>query len=129
LLHDASLPNDCEGLSIVSMRPLFVGTLLFALILHPSATAAQSANEMLQGCSDFLSRASTRDFLRQGMCLGIIQGLAHGNGPACVPHGISNEQMIRVVLAFVQTVPERLNENFISLASDALTQVWPCKPL
>jgi hypothetical protein len=109
------------------MRPLLLCALLITFVLWTAAVFAQPANEVLQGCRDFLSRQSTRDFLRQGVCLGTVQGLAHAQSLACVPKGISNEQMIRVVLAFAETVPHRLQENFTSLASDALTQIWPCR--
>jgi hypothetical protein len=50
-------------------------------------------------------------------------------GPAikvCPPSNSTNYQGVRVVLKFMDDRPERLNEEFVGLAVDALQKVWPC---
>jgi Rap1a immunity proteins len=45
----------------------------------------------------------------------------------CPPQKATNEQFIRVVVAYIDKHPEMTHEPFESLALVALAEAWPCK--
>jgi hypothetical protein len=91
-----------------------------------------SGNAVMPGCRSLLEERQAVWF-KEGQCLGIIRGLADSfylppPSPFCVPHGATNEQMVRVVVSYIDRHPEKMHLNFTNLAYNALREAWPCKP-
>src|SRR5262245_18516067 len=113
---------------------------LAAALLPQSADAQryghESANDMVPNCKKFLAPREGPDNRTpawgQGVCRGIIPPL---NEPSqfspphlrsCSPDGVTSGQAVRVVLAYIERRPQRMHENFKSLAIEALHEAWPC---
>jgi hypothetical protein len=45
---------------------------------------------------------------------------------SCAPDNATNNQLMRVVLAYIEVRPQRMNEEFMKLAVEALRSAWPC---
>jgi hypothetical protein len=122
--------------------------LALGLALALTATAAgaaedtkfyQSANFWLRYCKAWLDDAGGplgQDApIRLGICVGEVGGVAYAasaappSAPSCVdiPGGANYEQMVRVVIAYIEARPSRMHENFDLLALEALRTTWPCK--
>jgi hypothetical protein len=62
-------------------------------------------------------------------CLGVVQTFVN----FCQPTGVSFQsldmvsRMLSVVIAYIEARPQRQHEDFVPLANEALTAVWPCK--
>jgi hypothetical protein len=46
---------------------------------------------------------------------------------ACIPKEITNEQLVRVVVASIEKFPATMHENFSALARAAIVAAWPCR--
>jgi Rap1a immunity proteins len=135
------------------MRSVIFGTLLALTVT--AATAAEdieSANRMLPGCKGFVANTITsrNDALMMGLCLGTVGAIAFmaqnsdvaisalsGEGQAMllkgsrrcadIPSGVTNGQMVRVVVRYIEARSNRIHEPFHSLALEALLDAWPCR--
>ena len=47
---------------------------------------------------------------------------------ACPPANVTYNQTIQIVTAYINARPQRIQERFIDLATEALHDAWPCKP-
>jgi hypothetical protein len=108
--------------------------LLGVLTLNTSAVAAEdsrSAASMLPHCKAWLD-PSTRDAIGGG-CIGIVGTLSFVSRVLdeglkfCHPSAVSPEQMLGKVIEFVETHPERVQEDFRLLALTAMHDAWPCQ--
>ena len=108
--------------------------ILACLILASSSNAmAQSqdeysANARLPGCRGFVSQTPS-DF-HQGICFGTIVGVSKVLSTTqylCTPVGVTMNQMIRVVIRWIEARPQRMHESFAGLAAEALLDAWPCR--
>ena len=45
----------------------------------------------------------------------------------CMPSGVTYEQGVRIVIAYIEARPQRMHESFGLLALEALTAASPCK--
>jgi hypothetical protein len=45
----------------------------------------------------------------------------------CPPKGSTGGQAVRVVIKYIDSRPERLHEDFLDLAAEALRTAWPCR--
>ena len=95
----------------------------------PQPTAKTSTAEwVMVGCRALVANDSKDEF-RQGVCVGEVAGIAAGAEiakQACVPDGASNQQLVTVVMQFIDAHSQRLQEPFSVLALEALGIVWPC---
>jgi hypothetical protein len=130
-------------------RRLIVATLAAAVLVGPAQTQEDpgSGNYMLPLCKTWLRMMSNdRDiimnemragnakpggivmyFMQAGMCAGEVIGISEVLGAkACIPNGVTNEQLVRVVVAFVEEHPADIHENFSVLAGVAMVSAWPC---
>jgi hypothetical protein len=90
--------------------------------------SALSANNWLPLCKGYLAGGDNkRDLMSQGYCAGAVYGIAF-EGCARVPNDVTLEQMVRVVVRYVEARPQRMHEPFVLLAHEALIDAWPCKP-
>jgi hypothetical protein len=120
------------------MRTAIVcGALALAVTTAVAQTAVvedyNSANLMLPGCKTALTAQVDRSFLA-GMCVGYVRAIAvftatPRDSVLCTdpPAGVTPEQMIGVVVRYVEARPQRMHEPFMWLATDALLDAWPCR--
>ena len=65
-----------------------------------------------------------------GMCAGVVIGISQTLrmfGLACPANSVSNEQLVRLVVAEIEKHPEQMSEKFSVLASEVIMAAWPCK--
>jgi hypothetical protein len=124
-----------------------------ALVLTITAAPAaeedmNSANFIVPGCRAFMDQKPQDDLLRQGLCTGIVRGIAamgtfmnfsldlhplpendYRRRGLCMdaPDEITLGQELRVVVAYIEARPERMHESFEWLALQALRTAWPCR--
>jgi hypothetical protein len=88
-----------------------------------------SANQVMQGCREFIDRTDRNLFL-QGQCGGIVAtifyfGRTHFG--ICRPAGVNFGQALKLVVGYVDERPERMQEDFENIALEALQRAWPCR--
>jgi hypothetical protein len=118
------------------MRSRFIGLTMLALTAtaaHP-ASSYHSANTNLPGCKNLLLEEekilSREQNFRTGRCAGILLGISYfasSLARICWPEGITNDQITRVVVSYIDRRPERWHEDFRDLALEAMRDAWPCK--
>ena len=64
--------------------------------------------------------------LMEAWCRGVIDGLSFVSTYSCIPKGATNDQIKRVVVAYMNSKPDRLHYPFKVLAIEALSAAWPC---
>jgi hypothetical protein len=131
-----------------------ISGLLLGAALALTATAAEaaedvdSANYVMQGCRAVMGRDSHDEPIRQGYCMGTVNGIVlmghymnsslqsfplpqddYRRRRLCidVPDEAPLSQEIRVVIAYIDARPARMHEPFYQLALEALRTAWPCK--
>lgn len=113
-------------------------TLLFlAMILTGTAVWAQTPYDLSDGRDlQALCEASTKDAslnaLAHTFCLGYIRGVAEQAGliksaNACVPRGISDEDMKKAVSRFLQQNPKYLRQKASAVITAAMQAAYHCK--
>jgi hypothetical protein len=65
-------------------------------------------------------------FMQAGMCAGEVVGISEMLTGVCIPTEVSNEQLVRVVVAGIEKRPQDMHKSFSVLAAVALTLAWPC---
>ena len=69
-----------------------------------------------------------------GECLGIVGAILYFSrdfpfsSAACPPANVTYNQAIQIVTAYINARPQRIQERFVDLATEALHDAWPCKP-
>jgi hypothetical protein len=125
-------------------------TIICAALMALATTAAgaaeanrASANAIMPGCHSALNSKSFDNIYGQGLCMGLVTGIGRTMEAvaaglrlqpdpvlnlicADVPVGVTNGQMLRVVIAYIDARPTRMHENFNDLALEALSDAWPC---
>jgi Rap1a immunity proteins len=68
---------------------------------------------------------------RTALCFGIINSLSYIGQQfgTCLPAGTTSRQAVSVVVQYIDGHPEKIHENFNSLAVEALREAWPCLEL
>jgi hypothetical protein len=87
-----------------------------------------TANDIMPGCRAYAAqsdRVPAHDTFSAGMCVGTMTALSRW-ADVCPPNGVTFEQAIRVIVAYIDARPARLHENFVDLAREALVAPWPC---
>jgi Ssp1 endopeptidase immunity protein Rap1a len=110
----------------------------------PSAASAgddkqNSANYIMGGCRSKLRHyegvvnpGDHRWIMIGGECTGMVEALVWAARAFeephkfCPPDDVVAEQVVRVVVAYVDAVPQRAHEHFLVLALEALRKAWPC---
>jgi len=84
---------------------------------------ATTANFIMPGCRAFLGPA-----LQQDRCVGIVEGLIFASkGAVCPPRTSTTAQAVQIVVNYIDSRSTRQNDNFFTLALEALKTTWPCK--
>src|SRR5262245_26071851 len=55
-----------------------------------------------------------------GLCMGLVAGANYVDAKSCAPEEVTNSQLVRLVLAYVEVRPQRLDEEFVKLVVEAL---------
>ncbi len=97
-----------------------------------------SADYIMRGCRTAVlpitfsnTVESKEDASRTALCFGIINALSyvgHDFG-ACLPVDTTSRQAVSVVVQYIDGHPEKIHENFNSLAVEAMREAWPCLDL
>jgi hypothetical protein len=122
---------------------LFGVALALTITATPAAEAPSGANVILPGCRAFVDRNSRDNLMLQGFCVGTVNGIAFATGALrefpplnddvrrelCSngPDTATNDQLVRIVIAYIEARPERMHEPFERLAAEALVAAWPCR--
>ncbi len=130
------------------MRRLMV--MMFVLAAFgpaPRAHAEQnlgSANYMLPLCKTWLKVAdkdvetmknifrtdAVGRLISAGMCAGVVSGILETMRMfelSCPPEGVTNDQLVRMVVTEIERQPEKMHEDFIVPASAVMMVSWPCR--
>ena len=98
-----------------------------------------SASEGLRQCRYFMSYnisiPNNTVAENVGSCMGAMEVIFYYNKSKyiCEPKSfnfhtdLNINNMVKVVVGYIQSRPTRLEENFYSVALDALSEAWPCK--
>ena len=121
------------------MRVLFIVLVGALLSLLPMSGAAEesslSGKDLRQYCEAVLQGHAPQSF-EAGIWVGTLQTLRYiqplldpryGKADYCLPPGLPSEQEAQVVVTYLQSHPERLQEEGRTVALDALHQAFPCK--
>ena len=86
-----------------------------------------SAGYVMPGCREFIGADTGNAHLR-GYCVDLVIGVARdAYAPRiCLPREVTDEQIVRVVVQYIDSQPARLHEDFVVLAMEALRKTWPC---
>jgi len=105
--------------------------LVVAMMTNYSPAFAEntvSADSVMVGCRAWLLSSTPLELsMRAGFCAGLVEGIGFAGVGICFPNGVTNGQIIRVVVKYIDDRPARLNEDFRALALEALRAAWPCK--
>jgi hypothetical protein len=113
---------------------MLMWAVLAVLAWNAPSTAAEdprSAGFMLPHCKAGLD-PNTRDAIGGG-CIGIVGTLSFVSHVLdeglkfCQPNAVSPEQLLGKVIDFIETHPERMQEDFRLLALTAMHEAWPCR--
>lgn len=127
--------------SRISSRKILIGRVfLLATALHGSSATAITAIELLEGCRETFKPAEADAFMA-GRCIGYLEGgltgLELANDAAkkmkppvalgfCLPDKVTNGQMARVLVSYLERNPARLHEPTLGLYLRALVEAFPC---
>ncbi|UQW74382.1 Rap1a/Tai family immunity protein [Pseudomonas avellanae] len=120
------------------MKIFFVLMVIVGMLGSGTAMAV-TGNELSEQC-----QASIKDptppskYFASGVCAGYVNGMIDGIHIAkvlspdrvdvCFPdHGFTSFQAVKVVQRYLDTHPERLNEDAMVLTSMAFKQAFPCQ--
>ncbi len=110
------------------MRSILFGIAALALAVTTASAEdfKHSANYFMPHCRNLISATPPGSFL-EGRCGGIIEGINYMDGSVCSPKEVTGEQLVRVVVAYIDARPARMHESFPHLVVEALRDAWPCK--
>jgi hypothetical protein len=105
-----------------------------------AADARFDGNELLPQCQSYIKLIDgekTNDFFSAGVCAGFVQGVSNTvyfysdevkkNQKFCKPDGVTNAQLVRIVVKYLKDNPKDLNEGRMTLVWTALMDAYPCK--
>lgn len=116
------------------MRILFL--LVFCLwssVSFGQTFTSATANYVLTGCRTYLALieggpAEARYAIPMAFCEGSIDAVVSlSDNRLCIPRKVKENQIVRVVIQYLDERPERHHESFALLALEALAAAWPCK--
>jgi hypothetical protein len=105
-----------------------------------AADATFDGNELLGQCQSYIKLIDgerTTDYFSGGVCAGFVQGISETvyfysdglkkNEKFCKPDGVTNAQLVRIVLKYLKDNPKDLNQARMGLVWSALMDAYPCK--
>jgi hypothetical protein len=131
-----------------SLPGIVVIAAIITALGSPAAARAEenlaSSNFMLPLCKTWLRMTVDRDkeesarilktepikLTSAGMCAGVVIGIFESLRVfqfSCPPDGVTNEQLVRMVVSEIEKHPEKLHEDFVVPVSAVMLGTWPCK--
>ena len=111
-------------------------TLVLSMQTASAVQAQQSAEELLWGCTKLGPYSDDVKYFNQIMCISYISGahdmlrmLSDGfkANLICTPKdGLSNDQLVRVVVKWIEKNPERMHESARMAILSAIGEAFPC---
>ena len=97
-------------------------------LAQPEPATVATANFVMPGCREAEINRTEDIAYKRGLCMGIVSAIGGADLVLgmCRPANVTNFQMIRVVVKYIDDRPERQHENFRVLAIEALRAAWPC---
>ncbi|MFV3283168.1 Rap1a/Tai family immunity protein [Pseudomonas sp. NY15356] len=99
------------------------------------SAAGHDGNELLRNCKEFIKDGSF-DALLAGECTGLIRGVAStvyfysgdlkNDEKFCMPDDVTNGQVARIVIKYLEDNPKILNRPDMALVWEALIDAYPC---
>jgi Rap1a immunity proteins len=95
----------------------------------------ESANALLPYCKNVLVDRQRGGFevgWATGLCQGMIVTVSYvardmpEHLRSCKPDKVTNAQLVRVVISYVEARPERMHKDIRALAIEAFRHAWPC---
>jgi hypothetical protein len=87
---------------------------LISTFLFTASALAVTGNQ-LKECSEAFF---------EGYVVGATDGVHFG---ACIPEGVTNDQVYEVVRKYLKDHPEELHLHAVTLIKKAFIKAWPCK--
>ena len=115
------------------MKTLLMAVAVVGMLGSGAAMAEGGGESLLRYCkSAILDKKDLGDAFGSGYCLGIITAVGELLPPAdasviCVPSGVNNKQMARIVVKYLEQNPEQLHKNATTLTIMATKKAFPCK--
>lgn len=116
-----------------AMKTAMLTATLWVIATVAHAQTLDNGNMMIDGCAAAVDPHDKTNALGQGFCLGVVtavSGVASLYPQAlgiCAPRGVTNGEVARVALKYMQQHPEYLHEPFTLLTLAAMRRTWPCK--
>lgn len=106
--------------------------------LVSGSAMAVDGNELLSWCKGAISEKKTKSYgFDTGYCLGVIgtvgdliTSINHDLGPnlqICIPAGVKNGQIARILVKYLEQNPEKLHNNATTLTIMATQRAYPCE--
>ena len=93
----------------------------------PEVRPHETATSRMPGCRAWLAKQLTnQELIHASFCIGMVEGL-HYVAPGLCPPLPTVDEMVRVVVQYIDARPERHHEKFKVLALEAMRKAWPCK--
>jgi hypothetical protein len=123
------------------MRAFIISTSLVLALTQVGLAEGEenpgSANHFMPGCRAAIAHDMNESGVQVGACIGFIGGVVwgvniqsralHAPRPFCIPDGVQGgDQLIRVVVKYIDQRPEVMHRPFAELVYLALKEVWPC---
>ncbi len=121
-----------------ALTPMLVLAALMISLAAGAANAQASGNDMLNPCRDLILPTPPgkvrppHEIVISGTCVGIVEALAYVGRDlpeprkSCVPAGSARGEPFSVVISYLVSHRDRLNERFMDLVIAALAEKWPC---
>jgi hypothetical protein len=118
----------------MSIRRLWLGAALALTVTAAGAADDQSANFIMPGCRAAMANNPPSQAglaFQAGLCMGLVIGarfMLYRRTDFCadVPNSVTNGQLLRVVVRYIETRPQDMHQPFMGLAVVALMDAWPC---
>ena len=131
--------TSCHYTPREKIMKAWIGAIALVGMLGSGAVAASTGNELSGQCQALIKDPTPPGkYFESGVCAGYISGMIDGIHIAkvlspekvtiCFPeHGFTSFQGVKVVQRYLDTHPERLNEDAMVLTTVAFRQAFPCK--
>lgn len=119
---------------------VLVSSLVGMLGSGGAQAADYDGNSLLLQCQQYIKAADSEknyDRVDAALCLGFLQGVQSSfsflsddlkeEAKFCLPNGVTNGQITRIVVKYLKDNPKLLNKNRMGLVWLALTDAYPCK--
>jgi Rap1a immunity proteins len=150
---DTMIKSICAASTAGASRKIYLWAILvmatLAASLGPLDVASGqenlgSSNYMLPLCKTWLKIAVDHDkeeivsilktkptmLTSSGVCAGVVIGIFESLRAfelSCPPNGVTNDQLVRMIVSHIERHPEKLNEDFVVPVSAVMVGTWPCK--